>query len=58
MPDAPLVNLKLSPDEVRILHQALNEVCHGLDIPEFHPRLGAHKSEVLDLMKKLATHFS
>jgi hypothetical protein len=58
MPDAPLVNLKLSQDEVRILHQALNEICNGLDIPEFHPRMGVHKSEVLDLMERLAMTLS
>jgi Domain of unknown function (DUF5071) len=47
---------KLSDEDVRICHQALNEVCHGPDaIPEweFHTRMGCYKSEAVALMNTL-----
>ena len=47
-------NLELSRDELEILNNALNEVCHGLDIEEFSIRMGADKAEVLKLFHRIA----
>jgi uncharacterized protein (DUF1786 family) len=46
-------NLILTKDELRIVHQALNEVCHGIEVPEFSTRMGASKVECVELMDKL-----
>jgi uncharacterized protein (DUF1786 family) len=43
----------LTKDELRIVHQALNEVCHGIEVPEFSTRMGASKVECVELMDKL-----
>src|SRR4051812_5801984 len=48
--DATLV---LSHDEVEIINNAMNEVCHGLDIPEFSTRMGAEVTEVQHLLKQV-----
>ena len=39
--------------EVRILKQALNEVCNGLEVTEFSTRMGASREEVDELLKQL-----
>jgi hypothetical protein len=39
--------------DLYVLHQALNEVCHGIDVPEFSTRMGASREEVLNLMLRL-----
>jgi hypothetical protein len=47
---------KLSEEDIRICHQALNEVCHGayaLPEWEFGTLMGAKKSEAQELMRKL-----
>jgi hypothetical protein len=43
----------LSHEEVEIINNALNEVCHALDIPEFSTRLGADMSEVQHLLQEI-----
>ena len=47
-------NVDLSRDELEILNNALNEVCHGLDIEEFSTRMGADKAEVLKLLHRIS----
>jgi Domain of unknown function (DUF5071) len=50
-------NQKLSDEDMRICHQALNEICHGPEaIPEweFHTRTGCYKSEAVALMNTLS----
>ena len=39
-------HVEFNRQELEILNNALNEVCHGLDIEEFSTRLGADKAEV------------
>jgi hypothetical protein len=39
--------------ELVILQNALNEVCNGLDIPEFSTRLGADRNEAMRLLNAL-----
>lgn len=45
--------IELSSDELEVLGNALNEVCHGLDVSEFSIRIGAEKPEVLKLMHRV-----
>lgn len=47
------VKLSLSRDELLVLHQALNEVLNGLDIPELPTRMGAEHEEIAVLMERL-----
>jgi len=39
--------------ELVILNNALNEVCNGIDVPEFATRLGAELSEVRQLLHEV-----
>jgi hypothetical protein len=41
----------LSPEDLLTVCNALNEVCNGLDLPEFATRMGVQREEVLDLLK-------
>ncbi|WP_413709823.1 hypothetical protein [Rhizobium sp. Rhizsp82] len=43
----------LSSDEIYVLSNALNEVCNGIDLPEFETRLGASKGAVRELLEDL-----
>lgn len=44
----------LSKDELLILNNALNEVCHGVKIPAFSTRLGATHEEVKGLLEQIS----
>jgi len=44
-------NIVISLDEVRVLTQALNEVCNGIDLFEFEIRMGADKGYVSRLLE-------
>tara|TARA_R110002110_G_scaffold415618_1_gene652487 strand:- start:21718 stop:21912 length:195 start_codon:yes stop_codon:yes gene_type:complete len=48
-------NIKISYSSGRVLAQALNEVCHGVNIPEaeFELRLGVSKSEAVQILDEL-----
>lgn len=46
--------LEVTKTELEILNNALNEVCHGLDIQEFATRMGAEKGEVLKVLHRVA----
>jgi len=45
-------NVVLSLDEVRVLTQALNEVCNGVDLFEFETRMGGDKDYVSRILKE------
>ena len=42
-----------TPDELLTLSNALNEVCNGLELPEFSTRIGVDREEAVDLLKSL-----
>jgi hypothetical protein len=42
--------LTVSRDELILLNNALNEVCNGLEVPEFSTRIGAPLAEVEALL--------
>jgi hypothetical protein len=44
--------LELGREECRVIRQALNEVCNGLDVVEFSTRMGAERQDVLDLLHR------
>ncbi len=45
----------LSADDLLTMCNALNEVCNGLDIPEFATRMGVERQEALDLLRSANT---
>ncbi len=47
------IHIAFSRSEAKILHQALNEVCNGLSLPEFETRMGANRDEVENLLSRL-----
>ena len=47
------VDVQLSPDELMIINNALNEVCNGLDMPEFATRVGAELEEAKTLLQQV-----
>lgn len=51
--DGPSATVELSGLDLLILHNALNEVCHGIDIPELHARIGADAKEIEALLKQV-----
>ncbi len=42
-----------SKEEIQMIYNALNELCNGVDIPEFELRLGYSESEFYALLKKI-----
>lgn len=49
------ISIRLSREELRIMKDALNEVCHGIDVPEFQTRMGVELEEVEALLKQITT---
>ena len=47
------ITVRLSKDEVIILNNALNEICNGIAISEFHTRIGYEREEVEKLFNEL-----
>ncbi len=45
--------VELSDTEVITLNNALNEICNGIDIPEFHTRIGVGLAEAKALLAQL-----
>ena len=43
--------VELTESELGIFNNALNEVCNGIDVPEFATRIGAEVAEVRLLLK-------
>lgn len=46
------VVVEFTKDELGVVSNALNEVCHGIDLPEFSTRMGAERSEVVKLLHR------
>jgi len=46
------ITMQLTRQELGIISNALNEVCHGLDLWEFATRMGAEEAEVLKLLHR------
>jgi len=45
----------LTEDELLMVSNALNEVCNGLDVPEFATRMGGEREEALSLLKNISS---
>jgi hypothetical protein len=47
--------IELTSEEIRIMSQALNEICYGIKIHEddFHARIGATKGEARRILDRL-----
>jgi hypothetical protein len=46
--------LGLSIGELNLINNAINEVCNGIDIPEFSTRIGASVEEVATLLREIS----
>ncbi len=46
-------HIDFSREDLQTLKNALNEVCHGLDVEDFSIRLGAERAEVIRLMHRI-----
>ena len=46
-------DVQFSLDELLMVSNALNEVCNGIDIPEFHARIGATPDEAQRFLERL-----
>ena len=44
------IQLQLSEEELIILNNALNEICNGIEVPEFETRIGANLEKVKTLL--------
>ena len=49
---AAAATIALDADEILALHNALNEVCNALDLPEFETRMGVGRAEALALLSE------
>jgi hypothetical protein len=49
------INVSLTKEEIRIIHQSLNEICNGIHFEdsEFETRVGTDRDTAIALMKKL-----
>jgi hypothetical protein len=47
------VELRLAENELVMLNNALNEVCHALDLDEFEARMGASKEQARELLNAI-----
>jgi hypothetical protein len=46
-------DIRLSWDGLRLINNALNEVCHGIDVPDLDTRLGARRGEARALLDQI-----
>jgi hypothetical protein len=46
-------DIRFSWDELRLICNALNEVCHGFDVPEFDTRLVASRGGARALLDQI-----
>ena len=51
--------ISLDREDIRIIHQALNEVCHGVDScdSEFSTRMGTDRKTAVALMNQLGSAY-
>lgn len=47
--------VSLSINELVAINNALNEICHGIDLFEFETRIGAPRQEVESLLKSIGS---
>jgi hypothetical protein len=47
------VELRVTQDELVILNNALNEVCHGFEVDEFETRIGSSREQAAALLKAI-----
>lgn len=47
------IKLDLTIDELHMIHNALNEICHGVDVPDFELRIGHSPEDVIELLNKI-----
>jgi hypothetical protein len=47
------VSVQLTLGELRIVNNALNEVCNGLRMSEFSTRMGATRDEAMALLRQI-----
>jgi hypothetical protein len=47
------VIVALSVHELMVINNALNEICHGIEVPEFETRIGESLVEVQKLLKQI-----
>jgi hypothetical protein len=49
------INVILTREEIRVIHQALNEICNGIHFEdsEFETRMGTERQTARQLMLKL-----
>lgn len=47
------VVIELSDRELILINNALNEVCNGIDVPEFETRLGGTTEEASRLLREI-----
>jgi hypothetical protein len=52
--DQAHIVLELTHNELILINNSLNEVCHGLDLPDFSTRLGAGWDELEALRRQIA----
>jgi len=45
--------VQLSSDDLLILSNSLNEVCHGIDVPEFTSRIGVSRERAEELFQEV-----
>jgi hypothetical protein len=51
------VKIELTPDEFLVINNALNEVCNGLEVPEFSTRIGVDRAEALKLLREVSASY-
>lgn len=51
--DQHSAEIQFTIDELEMLINALNEVCHGIDIEEFETRLGVSQKKMEQLLRHL-----
>lgn len=47
------VELRMTQDELVILNNALNEVCHGFEVDEFETRIGSSREQASVLLQAI-----
>jgi hypothetical protein len=46
-------SVQLSKEDLVLIHNALNEVCNALDVPEFQTRMGADIEQAQALLARI-----
>jgi hypothetical protein len=45
--------LHANADEMLLLNNAINEICHGLEVPEFEIRIGVSLAEAQSVLREI-----